>query len=264
MDNLKELQEVLDISVAGIRTIITSVDIVERLRESGIRPDGFDDLSRAREEAALARREVDNDFPLLHAQTSLLIWSSVEHMVLGYVADLIGNAAPSDLPQEVRRIRFKVGDYVDTAEEERPWMLLRALQQEVGAPVKIGAGRFEALLGPFGLSGPIPDPIRQTLYELQHVRNVHAHRRGRADRIFIDACPWMGVRIGQSVKVGRGNIRRYFAAAHGYVGVVIQRARVANGLPHDDVIARALESYTEACEWRGAGLEPPEDSQPVV
>jgi hypothetical protein len=101
--------------------------------------------------------------------------------------------------------------------------LVGELERELGTSLKQGVNRFEALLALFGLSGPIDDGTKKALFELSNVRHVIVHRRGVADKRFSDACPWMGLRPGDEVKVTSRQYERYLLAAVKYSVILRER-----------------------------------------
>lgn len=104
------------------------------------------------------------------------------------------------------------------------------LDQDSAGPLRAGVTRFETLLQPLGLTGAFPEEGSKTLFELSQVRHVIMHRRGRADRRLIEACPWLGVAAGDRVRISHEMWQRYNAAVGEYVLELIQRVREAFGL----------------------------------
>ena len=122
--------------------------------------------------------------------------------------------------EAVRKIRVSIGEY-EALDTNEPYLyLVDLLQREVSAPLKSGINRFETLLEPFGLSGEVAADLRKTLFELNQVRNIIVHRGSVADRKFVNSCPWLGLQIGQSVRVCPRDFARYFVAVLNYAIVV--------------------------------------------
>ena len=97
------------------------------------------------------------------------------------------------------------------------------LEKELGAGLRSGVNRFEAMLEPFGLSGELPESIGRDMYEFGQVRNLIAHNASKVDRQFSDACPWLKVKIGDELYVSRDMITRYYIVTGKYVTLIICR-----------------------------------------
>jgi hypothetical protein len=93
----------------------------------------------------------------------------------------------------------------------------------VGIAKRTVINRFELLLEPFGLSGPVSETTKRGLFELNQVRNSLMHRAGKADRRLIEACPWLNLSAGQTVNLTGDAYKRYQEAAFDYVTEIIIR-----------------------------------------
>jgi hypothetical protein len=187
-------------------------------------------LKRAREEAELAQREVDNEFPLLHAQAAISIWAALEALIHSFLAGWLTNEPSAKDVEEVRKLRIRLWEYDAMDMQERCLHTVALLDQELGTPLSHGVTRFERLLAPFGLAGSVDDDVKKALFEMNHVRNVLVHREGIADRRLAEACPWLQVKPGDPVVVRHETFARYAGAAHDYVLELIQRVRERFGL----------------------------------
>ena len=58
---------------------------------------------------------------------------------------------------------------------------------------------------------------------MNHIRNVFVHRRGVADRRFVDACPHLGFSVGDPVSVDRQSFDRYSESVAKYVLHIVKR-----------------------------------------
>jgi len=94
----------------------------------------------------------------------------------------------------VQKLKVKLGDYILLSKAEQAHYLVELLEQDLASSLKQGVSRFENLLNPFSLGGPLPDGCAKTLFELQQVRNVVAHRNGIVDRRLKSECPWLKVK----------------------------------------------------------------------
>jgi hypothetical protein len=192
------------------------------------------ELKRAEEDKLLAQREVDNDFPLLHEQATIALWSSLEALVRSFAAKWMEEVPAAWRTDAVKKLRVRVGDYESLEIADRCLWIVDLLDQDVGGPLRNGVTRFESLLEPFGLSGPVDQACQKALFELSQVRHALVHRSGIADRRLVDACPWLGLQPGDEMKVSHAMWRRYEQAIAQYVLELIQRIRVHHGLERYD------------------------------
>ena len=62
------------------------------------------------------------------------------------------------------------------------------------------------------MAGSHHEEVRRIILELQQTRHVIVHRRGLADKRFMDRCPWVGATVGQSLITGKNHFIRYARA----------------------------------------------------
>lgn len=113
----------------------------------------------------------------------------------------------------IQKLRVKLGDYLQLQKSEQAQFLVELLEQELAAPLKRGAKRFESLLEPFGISSALPEGCAKQLFELQQIRNAIAHRNGRADRRLRSECPWLKLKQNQQIQVSRKMLHGYSEAS---------------------------------------------------
>lgn len=237
LESLQRSHHFYHLAIDGITIIYQSFQRVEELTaelqklddESGKKrdpePDKLNRRESAKRRAELAQNEVNQGFPVLHEQAAVGIWGAIEVLVKELVAVWLENYAGATQIDPVRRIRIRLADYEAMSSGERYDYLASELERELSAALKSGVNRFETLLEPFGLSGPVDDTIKKGLFELSHVRNVIVHRRGVADKKLIEACPWLGLKPGDPVKIDSDAYHRYFDAAFKYEGIVLDRLK---------------------------------------
>ncbi len=173
--------------------------------------------------SALAQRELGTEFAVLHAQSTVAIWSGFESMVKDITRDWICNQPEVLQKPPWANLKVRVGDYTSLDPEERAAYLVELVDQAVGGPLKLGATRFEKLLETIGLDGAISDTTRHTVFEMQQVRNVIVHRQGIADRRFCLACPWTEFKDGERLIIRRARFITYLNAISGYTAEIINR-----------------------------------------
>jgi hypothetical protein len=226
MDYQARFRQVLELSRRGIHMATQGPMIIEVLAKvdgSTEDPNVTKDLERAQSNADFAQREIDNDFPVLHAQAVVSLWGSLETLVLTVVADWIVNR-PEILHQEPwRSLKVKVGEYETLDTEQKASHLASSIDQSMSGPLKGGVTRFESLIETIGLKGGVSEEVRRGLWELQQTRNVIVHKRGKADRKFCEACPWLGLVPGTEICVTSQTFDNYYVTAQKYVVELIYR-----------------------------------------
>jgi hypothetical protein len=237
----KQVTDVVHLSMHGIATLRGAPQLVRALVRldavSGSAPSRTKNhkaqVKKAEAEAALARREVEQDFPLLHGQAVVALWSALESLARNIVTTWLTNAPETISNERVRRLRVPFFEYEDLPKRERIPYIVELLEREVEAPLKLGVGRFEELLDIVGLAGSVEERVRHDLFEMGQVRNAIVHRGGVADRRLVEACPWLSLKPGDHVHVSHEQFAKYVQAMQGYVLECIQRALVQAGVPRD-------------------------------
>lgn len=182
-------------------------------------------LEQVREEAKLARQEVDKGFPLLYSPTLVSLWSSLEDLMHTFLAAWVTHTPGAKQAEALQKLKVKLSEYEALDEEEKGFYIVELLEREGRSPLKQGASRFEHLLDSFDLAGAVDSDVRESLFEMNHIRNVLVHRRGVVDKRFVDACPHLGFSIGDSVSVDRRSFDRYSNSVAKYVLQVFSRVR---------------------------------------
>lgn len=228
----EDLTRVLQLSKNGIAMLRGRQKAIEALGKVGGMVEDYEKkLALAVRERALAQTEIDNDFPLLHEQATVALWSSLEALVRSFAARWFMKRPGALQCEAVRKLKVRIGDYEALDADERCLWIVDLLDQDAGGPLRVGVSRFESLLHPLGLDGDLGEDLRKTLFELSQVRNVIVHRRAVADRRLIDSCPWLGLKVGDRLRVTHDMWKRYNQAVAEYILELIQRVRVAFGLP---------------------------------
>jgi hypothetical protein len=234
LDHTVKLDKILHISMHGISLLRGIPKTIEVLRDTADEDekDGYGEerLETARQEATLAQSEVDNGFPILHAQIIIALWSALESLVRTFLAAWLTNIADVKSCDELKKVKVKLGDYESLVGDDRNFYILDLLEDSMGTRRNPGIGRFEALLNAFGLSSNVEDEISKVLFELYHVRNVLVHRNAIADRKIVASCPWLNLSVGQTVTIAHQAYVSYYHAIDEYVLELIQRTRVYFGL----------------------------------
>jgi uncharacterized protein (UPF0147 family) len=225
LDAIDRVVQVLHISIRGIAVLRG----VPRAIEAIAKLDDADDTERdtkveaAEAEAMLAQREVDEGFPLLHAQALVTTWSLLESLIKEFVTAWLRNHPDALLAQPVAKLKVPVSKFIGLSEVERCAFLTSLLENDLASSLRKGAGRFESLLGVFDLSGPLPPSLSRDLFELSELRNLIVHRRGIADARILESCPWLGLRLGEEVHVSSEQFTRLSTSASRYIVCLLVR-----------------------------------------
>lgn len=197
------------------------------LKEAFYEPAESEDLIRAEREASLAKSEVENDFPLVHAHALLGMWSALEALVEDVAAGWLATHPETLERPEFSKIRVPFLEFRKMTPEEQTAYLISEVQRDVR--LSQGVTRYERLLDLLGLDGTVPDDLRRALFEAQQVRNVLAHRAGLADRRLVEGCPWLKLSAGQRVTVSHRGFLYYLFATRMYAVEILNRCRIQEG-----------------------------------
>lgn len=224
-DQTKRLGHLLNLTTQGISGLRGMPQLVEAIRKAEPESDGSDPerLDQARRAAELAEIEVGSGFPMVHAQYAIALWSYLEACIRALITDWLRNRDGALEIDVMTKIKVPVATYHSLSETERLEYLFTELERQISAGLRKGVNRFETILAPFGLSGPVPEDCARDLFELAQVRNLHLHRGGRVDRDFNEACPWLDLESGQDHQVTHADAHRYAGAVSRYSLIVFIR-----------------------------------------
>jgi hypothetical protein len=236
------VSRLLHLSMSGIRVLRGMPKVLEVLSEV----DGPSTsltakrLDRAREEAALAEREVKNGFPLLHEQATIALWAALENLIRTFLSQWLRYYPNAMGVEQVTRLRVRIGEYEPLDQDERCLYIVDLLEQELSTSLRSGVTRFESVLGIFGLNGKVDDTLGKNLYELHQVRNVFVHRNGIVDKKILRACPWFAYKPGDAMVISHDAVGRYASATGYYANDLVYRVGDKLGIVglRDDVARR--------------------------
>lgn len=224
--------EVVQISERGIsvlRAMPNAMKVLAEVEGKLDDPATSKHLEQTERQAALATTEVEDDYPVLHGLAVVALWSWLEHFVKRLVALWVMNRPGALNAPAIQRLRVRLGDYLQLERDEQANFLVDLLEQEQGSPLKRGVIRFDSLLEPFELNCGLPEGCAQTLFELQQIRNVVAHRNGRADKRLLSECPWLKVDLNEPVKISRRMLDAYGGAAGQFLLALLYRVGDIHG-----------------------------------
>lgn len=227
--SLLSMLKLLQICAEGIVIVVNRPKMVQRVIDltlecrKEVSADLKSDLERTSKIAEFAENELKNKLPFLHASMLIGAWGALEAGVEDMLVEISLNEHEALEKDEFKKIRVPLSKFEALDREER----IRFLLEEVGRTQGGGAGNgveaFEKLLCVFGLSGDIEGDVRKKLWEMNHVRNVIVHLDSRADARLVEACPWLGLRVGERVLIDYEKYGLYSDAVFEYLKVLARR-----------------------------------------
>lgn len=146
-----------------------------------------------------AQREVESGFPLLYANSLIGLWGALEACIDDLCVLFLQCMDRQRLGKVLGATRVRIGEYFGLEDEDRWLWLLAQLQKSDASSLKAGIGQFESFLKPLGISPQVDQGVRTTLFRIKAMRNLYAHRAGRADARFIQEWPDHPALAGQIV-----------------------------------------------------------------
>ncbi|MBK5260442.1 MAG: hypothetical protein JJE51_12695 [Thermoanaerobaculia bacterium] len=177
----------------------------------------------------MASVEEASDYPLLHAQAVILLWTGLEALVRDFLATWLENVEASRTIEPLRRTKVRLGELESLSGREKYLFMIDSLEETLGSRRSAGIERFEVLFRALGMSSPIPAEVTQPLFELANVRHVLVHRRGIVDRKFAELLPQLSYRPEDELKIDHAIYHRFYDAVDLYVHELIQRTRLHFG-----------------------------------
>jgi hypothetical protein len=194
---------------------------------------------------ASAEEDSSKDHPLLHGHSIIAIWSALEALVGDVVVSWLmwwppararaGTRAPLSalrgLPPD---------EWVAGAREalEREYS---RLNRKVKSPRRLD--QYEWLFDAVGLAVDPQDDdpqMTQNLWEMQQVRNVFAHKRGRADARFVAANKNLPFTVRDEIRIDRYAWADFLVTTLLYADVVVRRMKRELGLANVDWMRAAV------------------------
>lgn len=222
----EESRELIELSVRGTTLLVRQPTLTKALLDLSEYRAGEPDperqaiLDTAQRLADLATREIDRDFPLLHAHAIVGIWGALESWIDEMCCRWI-TLFPEHCDWGERRVKVSAADFLESAPNQRARLLLAAVKADRKVEEKLGVGQFESILGSLGLGGSVPTTISRSLLGMQQVRHIYAHRAGNADEAFIERCgELLDCTLGERVIVDSEAISNYVGAAIQYTHIL--------------------------------------------
>lgn len=162
-------------------------------------------------------------FPYLYQLAVSRLWSILEHHVQDVFIYIVQTyPAVRELPS-IKDLKGPVVEFAEASKDKQAELLFALVSNKLGAPLKVGVGRFEEILSAIDLGGPVDPSVRKLLLEVSEIRNVVMHRRGITDHRLVSSCPWAGLVVGKPVRISRTRFEGYILAAHWYAVELLRR-----------------------------------------
>ncbi|QOY62721.1 hypothetical protein INQ40_12775 [Lysobacter sp. H21R4] len=218
-----ELFKLLDLLCYGLTELTALPELTTALRKPS------EAIEQAKQHAELAQREIDRGFSSLVGQSIIVLWGALEALIKDFLVRWLELFPNLWERPGIASLKIRIGDYEALRPEDRRRYVIGEIERNVAAKLKVGAGRFEAVLSELELGGGIDDSIRRDLLELSAVRNVLVHNAGHVDERFMAMCPWVECEPGQLLRPTRKDYRRFSAAVLQYAALIVERAESCIG-----------------------------------
>jgi hypothetical protein len=195
---------------------------------------------RATKISEFASAQKANGAPYLFSLCAVRLWALMEALVDELIVEAMRQPQLCCDQSLIGKLKGPLVEFLAASKDEQAEFLAETLKQSVDAALKVGIGRFEAVLSPVGLGGQVDDAVRKALFELGQVRNIIVHKSGKADRRLVEACPWLGVARGAEVHVSATMFRRYLMATYWYLVEIRGRIDERAGKTRTDEVKHAL------------------------
>jgi len=160
-------------------------------------------IDQADKKLTIAKQHADSGFSYLYELMLVKFWSILEAGVEEIAIECLKRPDECKDANLLRSARGPLLEFASASVDQRAEFLYSEIKVATKSALKVGVGVFEAVLEPLGMAGSVDELTRRLLLELQQKRHVFVHRRGIADKRFLDACPFLESKIGQPIAVDR-------------------------------------------------------------
>jgi hypothetical protein len=237
------------------------LDLVRRIDEAlgESREQTPDAVEHGERVEQFAKDQTARGNPYLFDLASVRLWGLLEACVDDLVAKALLDPTKCKDHELLNRLKGPLLPFRAASPAEQAEYLADTLRNSVDAPLKLGIGRFEAILEPIGLSGAVHDTVRKLLLELSQVRNLVVHRAGRVDKRFLEVCPWRGKKNGEPITTDSKSFWLYHLASYWYLANLRGRLDSRDGGKNEqisEVLAELEEALQKSLEARESNAHP--------
>ncbi len=237
-DHLKQASQLIILSIKGISALAATPQALRDLAAQEPPSDAVPDQAHpdsTQNLAQLAQTEVNTGFPLLCAQATISLWADLENGLRTFLAAWFRHERSAKTIEPIQKLKVSLGRYEAMDSDERSHYIIDRLEQEMEPRSRRGIDRFESLFTAFGFETTLDERLKRDLLELYFVRNVLVHRRGIADRTFIQSCPWLPLSVGDQITITPQLYKKYMHAVTAYVVELLVRVGARFGFARSDV-----------------------------
>jgi len=231
LGGLKGFKEVIQPPVGEGDAKSQADRLAERLKQEG------EDLKIV----TFTKDQAEKDYPYLFALVSVRLWAMAEAAARDVVVEAVKK--PSGPPDRSKLVKLKgpIGQLMGADLDTQADLVADTLWQSAEGRFR-GVGRFDAVLELIGLGGSAPSPIDEVLTELSEIRHCVVHRGGLIDRRFLEACPWITMKVGSVLPT---SLKRYWFhrnAIYWYVLDLVRRWARWQNVPDLVKVADQMDS----------------------
>lgn len=188
-----------------------------------------------------AKRHEASEFSYLYELVLVKFWSILEAGIEEIAVECLKRPDECKDSDLLRSIKGPLLEFAAASIDQRAEFLYAEIKVATKSALKIGVGVFEAVLEPLGMAGSVDDLTRRLLLELQQKRHVFVHRRGIADKRFVEACPFLDYKIGDPIVVNQTSVWKLGIGVGLYNFELQKRNFVRAGLG----VPESLDKYRE-------------------
>lgn len=212
----REIGRLLDfhtIAVTGIGAaggepeLLRALRDVQRGREGTLSDEDWSKkIDQADKKKTIAEQHAESGFSYLYELMLVKFWSILEAGVEEIAVECLKRPDECKDANLLRSIKGPLLEFASASVDQRAEFLYSEIKVTTRSALKVGVGVFEAVLEPLGMAGSVDELTRKLVLELQQKRHVFVHRRGVADKRFVDACPFLDYEIGQPIVVDQKSV----------------------------------------------------------
>ncbi len=174
-----------------------------------------------------AARETAAGFQIQKSQTIVALWSGLEVLIEDLFVAWISEFPSHLVDEHLQKTKVSLAEFILLDEENRIRALYQACVGSLPGTRASGVTRFESLLAPLKLAGPVDAQVSEAIFELHLLRNLIAHQAGRADAKFRKTDFGSTYALGEKVYLHDVQFRNYAAAVINYGHTLLLRVEAA-------------------------------------
>ncbi len=252
IEEMETYHDIVNVSMSGLsvtQAMPKVVDVIAKVEgESEAIETSRKNVNRI---AKLAKNEIDNGFPFLHNQATLILYSQMEGTIKRFIIVFFGIDNILTRISQLSKIKISLAEYYNLSGVEQLEYLFQQYEKNVSIGMQYGVTRFEALLTPIGFGGEVDKDTRKGVFELSQIRNNLLHRGGIVDKHLLDSCPWLNFVIGDKVALNKNQYDMYFKSVMNYMILIIIRLGEKRGVDMSEfknetipnIISKALKRF---------------------